>query len=59
MLKGYQIVAFRLKGRAGEIDILARRGRVLAVVEVTRRWDPSSIVDWRRRGRPWRAAARR
>lgn len=37
MLKGYQIVAFRLKGRGGEIDILARRGRVLAVVEVKRR----------------------
>lgn len=37
MLKGYQILGFRLKGRAGEIDILARRGRVLAVVEVKRR----------------------
>ena len=37
MLKGYQILGFRLKSRAGEIDILARRGRVLAVVEVKRR----------------------
>ena len=37
MLKGYQILGFRLKTRAGEIDILARRGRVLAVVEVKRR----------------------
>lgn len=37
MLKGYRILGFRLKGRAGEIDILARRGRVLAVVEVKRR----------------------
>ena len=37
MLKGYQILAFRLPGHAGEIDILARRGRVLAVVEVKRR----------------------
>lgn len=37
MLKGYQILGFRLKGRGGEIDILARRGRVLAVVEVKRR----------------------
>jgi len=37
MLKGYQVLAFRLKGRGGEIDILARRGRVLAVVEVKRR----------------------
>jgi putative endonuclease len=37
MLKGYQILGFRLKSRAGEIDILARKGRVLAVVEVKRR----------------------
>ena len=37
MLKGYRILGFRLKTRAGEIDILARRGRVLAVVEVKRR----------------------
>lgn len=37
MLRGYQILGFRLKTRAGEIDILARRGRVLAVVEVKRR----------------------
>lgn len=37
MTRGYQILGFRMKGRAGEIDILARRGRVLAVVEVKRR----------------------
>ncbi|NBB53020.1 YraN family protein [Rhizobium sp. CRIBSB] len=37
MLKGYQILAFRLPGRAGEIDILARQGRTLVVVEVKRR----------------------
>lgn len=37
MAKGYQILAFRLKTRGGEIDILARRGRTLAVVEVKRR----------------------
>ena len=37
MLRGYQILGFRLKTRAGEIDILARRGRTLAVVEVKRR----------------------
>ena len=37
MAKGYHILGFRLKDRAGEIDLLARRGRVLAVVEVKRR----------------------
>ena len=37
MGRGYQILGFRLKSRAGEIDILARRGKILAVVEVKRR----------------------
>ena len=37
MARGYQVLGFRLKTRAGEIDILARRRRVLAVVEVQRR----------------------
>ena len=37
MVRGYQVLGFRLKTRAGEIDILARRGKVLAVVEVKRR----------------------
>lgn len=37
MLKGYRILGFRLKTPGAEIDILAQRGRVLAVVEVKRR----------------------
>jgi putative endonuclease len=37
MLKGYQILGFRLKTRGVEIDILARRGRTAVVVEVKRR----------------------
>jgi putative endonuclease len=37
MSRGYQLLGFRLRTRAGEIDILARRGRTLAVVEVKRR----------------------
>ena len=37
LAKGYQILGFRLASRAGEIDILARRGRRLVVVEVKRR----------------------
>jgi len=35
--KGYQLLGFRLKVRGVEIDILARRGRTLAIVEVKRR----------------------
>lgn len=34
MLKGYRILGFRLRTPQGEIDLLAQRGRVLAVVEV-------------------------
>lgn len=34
MLKGYRILARRLRTRAGEIDIIAVRGRRLAFVEV-------------------------
>lgn len=37
MLKGYRILGFRLRTPQGEIDVLAQRGRVLAVVEVKRR----------------------
>jgi putative endonuclease len=37
MAKGYRILGFRLKTPQAEIDLLAQRGRVLAVVEVKRR----------------------
>jgi putative endonuclease len=37
MLKGYRILGFRLKTPQAEIDLLAHRGGVLAVVEVKRR----------------------
>jgi putative endonuclease len=34
MAKGYRILGFRLRTPQGEIDVLAQRGAVLAVVEV-------------------------
>lgn len=37
MLRGWRILGFRLKTPHGEVDLLARRGRVLAVVEVKAR----------------------
>lgn len=37
MAKGYRILGFRLRTPQGEIDLLAQRGGVLAVVEVKRR----------------------
>ncbi|MEQ9529318.1 MAG: YraN family protein [Parvibaculaceae bacterium] len=37
ILKGYRILARRLKTPAGEIDMVVRRGRALAIVEVKAR----------------------
>jgi putative endonuclease len=37
MAKGYQILGFRLRTPHGEIDLVARRGRVVAAVEVKTR----------------------
>lgn len=37
MAKGYRIIGFRLVSNAAEIDLLAVRGQVLAVVEVKSR----------------------
>ena len=37
LAKGYRILGFRLKTPQAEIDILALRGKVLAVIEVKRR----------------------
>ncbi len=37
MAKGYRILGFRLRAKAAEIDLLAVRRGVLAVVEVKRR----------------------
>ena len=44
-LKGYRILARRLKTPVGEIDILALRGGVLAVVEVKARADLARALD--------------
>lgn len=37
MLRGWRILGFRLKTPQGEIDLLAKRGRILAVIEVKTR----------------------
>lgn len=37
MATGWRILGFRLKTPAGEIDLLAKRGQILAVVEVKTR----------------------
>jgi putative endonuclease len=37
MAKGYRVLGFRLRTPWGEIDLLARKGRLIVVVEVKRR----------------------
>lgn len=44
-LTGWRILARRLQTPVGEIDILARRGRMLAVVEVKRRPDRATAGE--------------
>ena len=57
--KGYRILARRFRCPAGEIDIVARRGRVLAIVEVKARATVAAAMDSlspRQRGRLEQAA---
>lgn len=44
-LKGYQILAWRYKTYFGEIDIVARKGRVLAFVEVKARRSATNFEE--------------
>ena len=60
MLKGYRILGFRLATPLGEIDWLAQRGPVLAVIEVKQRArldDALDAVTADQRARLRRAAA--
>jgi putative endonuclease len=45
MAKGYRILGFRLDTPLGEIDLLAQRGKVLAVVEVKQRKTIEDALD--------------
>jgi len=59
-LKGYRILARDYRAGVGELDIVARRGRLLAVIEVKRRRDLAMALDAvsaRQRRRIARAAA--
>ena len=59
-LAGYTVLARRYKTKLGEIDIVARRGDVLAFVEVKARRDFAAAADAlgsRQFGRVARAAA--
>ncbi len=59
-LKGYRILASRFRTAAGEIDLIATRGRTVVFVEVKRRQDEGAglaAVTATARGRIARAAA--
>jgi putative endonuclease len=59
-LKGYRIVARHWRCASGELDIVARRGRILAVVEVKARADyrmAAEAVTPRQQARIARATA--
>jgi putative endonuclease len=45
MAKGYRILGFRLKTPQGEIDLLARKGKVLAVIEVKLRTSRQAALE--------------
>mgnify|MGYP001765838486 CR=1 FL=1 len=45
MLKGYRILGFRLRTPIAEIDLLAVRGRTLAVVEVKQRASLAAALE--------------
>ncbi|MBV8492137.1 MAG: YraN family protein [Alphaproteobacteria bacterium] len=44
-LRGWRVVASHWRCPSGEIDILARRGRVLAIIEVKSRRDLASAAE--------------
>ncbi|WP_454748698.1 YraN family protein [Ciceribacter selenitireducens] len=45
LLKGYRIVALRYRTRAGEVDLIARKGNLVVFVEVKARRDEVLAVD--------------
>ena len=45
MAKGYRILGFRLRTPYGEIDLVARRGQVLAAVEVKARTSLEAALE--------------
>ena len=58
-LKGYRILARRLRSAVGEIDVVAARGRTVAVIEVKARPDAATAAEAanpRQRARIARAA---
>ena len=45
MFKGYRILARRYKTRVGEVDLIARKGDLVVLVEVKARTDEQAAID--------------
>ena len=45
MLKGYRILALRYRTRIGEVDIIARKGNLVAIIEVKARAGEMAAID--------------
>jgi putative endonuclease len=43
-LKGYRVLAINWRSVAGEIDLIAKRGSILAFIEVKQRIDPDAAA---------------
>lgn len=57
-LRGYRVLAQRYRTSVGEIDLIARRGRTVAAIEVKARADDARAAEailWRQRNRIARA----
>ena len=54
MLKGYRIIARRYRTRLGEIDLVARKGDLVAIVEVKARPTLEEAMDAVGREAEWR-----
>ncbi len=57
-LRGYRVLAQRYRTPVGEIDLIARRGRTIAAIEVKARADGTRAAEailWKQRGRIARA----
>ncbi|MDP3899040.1 MAG: YraN family protein [Mesorhizobium sp.] len=54
MLKGYRIVALRYRTKLGEIDLIARRGDLVTIVEVKARPTLAAAMEAIGRDSEWR-----